>query len=209
MKGKNYKYKSLRRPQKAEVKAIAKRVIRSNEETKYYDLGSGYLNVSTAGVMQVLTTALGQGDSANSRTGVQIHADKLEFRMFHTSGAGQTDIQHVRFILFQDNANTGLGTPTTLDVLSAADPLSPLNQNYQLTKRFRILYDKLVPIGFYKGESMNGFDVQKTIKINRVINWASNTIGSKGQIYFLMIADNVIGGASQNRSYIRLHFRDA
>lgn len=190
------------------VKTYVSKRLNQAGEHKYWDAILGSTSMSITGQITNVTSAISQGDGYNNRTGDQIKALALEFRFTTLPSIAQTALQLVRFILLQDNGSTGAGTPVVSDVLQSVSIYAGINATALEAKRFRILSDRMLSIGYYVGDPNNGGRLMVKRKLNHVINWTTTGTGSRGQIYCLVLTDNASGAAALYNWGVRLVFTD-
>lgn len=191
------------------TRAIAKRAERKVKdiararEIKYHNYTNAN-NMDTSGVIECLTE-IPQGDTASTRDGnqVSLRSIRLTAKVQNDGTAGISSTY--RIIVFQDKQQVSDTSPAVGDVLLSASPIS--NYNYpDVTKRFKILYDKLFTIrndAFYNtsttsATSLPGARVLRkflypTMK-NAKYNGTTGTDYQKNMVYILYIADTAEAG---------------
>lgn len=120
------------------VKKVNKLVKRSNAEQHMLNNKSN-VTYSAAGAITYLST-IAEGDGNENRSGGKITPDSLDIRMLLNTGAAQG--QACRIIVFQDVQTYG-AAPAVGDVLHEATVNSQYNVPNMVSKRYRILHDKV------------------------------------------------------------------
>jgi hypothetical protein len=101
---------------------------------------------AAAGVCDVVTQSIVQGDADNQRTADKIHVKKLELRATLISGAAQAVPVYVRYILFRANFDIA-SVPAVTDLLQAATVTSAYTIRQMQVHRYKILLDRTFALG--------------------------------------------------------------
>lgn len=176
----------LNRSQSAQVK----RMIKSNEETKYFR--PGVIVSSCSNVANI--TALGniaQGLGGQDRIGSQVTFERVKVKL-DAIVSDSTNI--IRFILFKWKENDTFTVPTALQILSnglsgAPDVWSFYND--ETSQSYQILYDKVF-VGSNGGSSdtIRQF-AQRNIKLGHKVKFFSDsTTTGTNKLYQLNISDS-------------------
>lgn len=138
------------------VNAVKKLVKRSNAEQHMMN-NAANITYSSAGTVTYLST-IAEGDGNANRTGGKITPDSLEIRMLLNTGTAQG--QACRIIVFQDIQTYG-AAPAVADVLHEAKIQSQYNVPNMVSKRFKILYDKVFTGVPTDGSSLRFIKIKK------------------------------------------------
>lgn len=178
---------------KAAKSGISKRqfqdMLNARRELKYYP-GLVETTVPANGTVNTMTQPIIVGDTTDTRDGNQINVAKImvNFSMFMST---VPTVDFVRFVIFADNQSNGV-YPTFTDVLVATDPNASYTRQVVVTKRFRILHDKLFSLT--TGGNNRAITHRAVINLkNHVVNYNGSTSveasNGKGAIYFLICGD--------------------
>lgn len=189
------------------LKTKVERIINSDSKDKMFDVVGLNISVTTTGLVIPLSSGIPQGNASNNREGNSITPQSMWLRAVFKPQSAMTDIQLVRFLLIRDKENSGAGVAAPLDVIQNLNVHSPLTYNAVINKRFTVLKDEIQRVGYYSGDGYNAQVVNFKKKLSGAMNWTAAGAGSKGQLYLLIISDNVAGAASLYSYTSRLHYR--
>lgn len=177
-------------------------------ELKTIDTLAVAQSFTTAGSVRLLN-GVAQGDDITNRQGRRIRMKSILFKLFPSLGAGVTNGDHLRVIVFIDyQANATLAAVT--DILDSASALSPTNLSNRA--RFKIIYDKWKPVAAstYSAGIANGtftppqFTFYKKMAEDVTFGGTGNTIGS---IQTGALGCLVISNQSSSAILYQLHTR--
>lgn len=177
--------RSKKRVSVNEVKGIARSVIKSMAEKKYWTINA--LNTIDFNGTVTRLTAVPQGDTDLARDGDQLQLTSWQLRFAFVVGDAYNIM---RIIIFRWDMDDSEDTPTAPEILfnvgSTNSPLSSFNQDSIRQKQMRILYDKLVTIDTY-----NPIKVFKIKKRNSSkISFSGGTTNGTGHLYMLVVSDS-------------------
>lgn len=171
------------------VQSVKKLIKRSNAEQHIMNNESD-ITLAQAGTITYLST-IAEGDNNEHRTGAKITPDELSIRIILNTGA---TTQTCRYIVFQDTQCYG-AAPAVGDVLHGAVVNSQYNVPNMISKRFRILYDKIFTGVNTDGSSLRAIVIKKR-KMNAIqFTGTGLTAASAGRgALFLLRLTNVAAG---------------
>lgn len=164
----------------------------SRSERKLYDLYAAAA-LTTAFTIYPLSP-FPQGTSYNERIGLSTNLHRLEINFVFRSGTallGST-VANVRVMIFTDLQQIDSSSPTGLELLSIASPLSAIN--WFNISRFKIHYDQNVTLDVYHTQlkKILNKNIGGTIKFSG----SSGANITRNGLYILFITDNAINNPS-------------
>lgn len=185
---------------------LAKRVYSMvDPERKYIDTDISQ-TIDSTGFVQCLVQ-LGQGDTAEQRTGNSIKLESLVFKGALSFDTGTTSNNtFFRLIVLIDTSHQGVA-PAITDVLDSSSTTSLLNLNNR--GRFVILYDKLFTLNDYRLSRQ--FQYYKKLNLHVRYSGTTNTVASVGKNAIYMIGFSTIPGGLYPPSIVvrpRIKFYD-
>lgn len=177
------KYKYNRRPANKKVNKAIKKINTIskmfNSELRFIDTNVGGANyMDVAGRVVTLNLSV-VGDTMGTREAQEIVMTKLQIKS--SVYAANVTVANVRILIVYDKQSNG-ATHLVNDVLTSTDPNA--HRAYNGLKRFKVLYDKSIPISANQSYPKR---LDKTINMRKLITHYNTTNGGT-------IADIVTGG---------------
>lgn len=171
-------------------KKQVKRLIRSQQEVKYFPIYAGYATVNATGTI-TNWSAIAQGDTTITRDGADIMFSHLELRFNIFPSAAAANIGNAfRLIVFQWKPDNNAAPPGVSDILDNSFTLGCFSPVRTITHQsFRVLYDRLFHV-YNAGPGAVG----RTVRIRRAMKkmrYNGATTGTN-QIYVLVMSDAAI-----------------
>lgn len=204
---KNYR----RRPRKNKDTYVTKKQVNSlisrRIENKFYPLYQK-TTVDTAGYLQSLSN-IGQGDTAMTRTGDDIHFVRYQMtaEIFNQADVHNT----MRIIIFQWRPDDAIDAPTVAKLLdnisSSAVYPTHYQYNYVTRTKYNVLYDKsfvLMPTYAFNSSgvvtsgvsraAVNTFkvNIDTRRKLNKIIRFNEGLNSGKNKLYMLVVSDSIL-----------------
>lgn len=211
----------LDKVEKGDVKKIVKNMMKQKGDVKSRDIQVGPTAISTAGTVVKLTDPISLGTGPNDRIGLQVHAESFEDRITIEGGLTQNSYATVRVVIVQDHQDTYSGTPVWTSVFESVVPESPFLYTAVKSKRWTVLFDKLIEVAPAPLTSSSGisssltanpaaYNYQFKKKLNHNIMFNDSPVAGKGHLYLLMISDLGAGGSSNPTytTFSRLYYTD-
>lgn len=173
------------------VRAIAKKAIKSEAETKSYIAGNTATCTSDTATAFNLNYAMGPGTGEGQYVGEKIHVNSINMKIVvsQLSTAAQNESMHFRILLIRtkQNLTTGSTIITNGDVFRGTTVALATIGHVDLNK-VTLLHDQLVHIPAPQIAGVNG---QKTIhfrkKLNKTETWDNSNSGYfKNSNYYLI-----------------------
>lgn len=190
---------------KQQIKNIAKQVIQSEAESKYFDAGAPLRNMTSTGeCLQLTGVSQAAGASGPTvRIGEKIKATSVLIRCVIAASptAGQYDLCRIMVVASKEDTGT---VPSISNIVSngyggyAVSPLNPVN-----SKRFTVLRDKIFTM-------QNGINNQKYIRFyipyKRIVTFAdANTTPRANHLYIVLASTN--GTSNYPTCFVNSRFR--
>ncbi len=159
-----------------------------------------------AGVIHYIS-AIAQGDQSLNREGLKINLQSIQLKAVYTKSANQ-DHDLCRLMIFTDRKNQG-ALPNVVDVLETANYLA--FKEHDETNRFRIFYDKMIPVNETAGTTTKAHFLTyykkftSPVKIHYQGTSANIGDASNNALFILLIAASATTTYATN---IRLRFTE-
>jgi len=193
------KHLSIAKKALRKVNKLARRI---KPEPKMHDIGVLSIVPTIAGNVAGLVN-IAQGITETTRVGLSIRVFFMEFRFSVVKHATPTNVR-TRIIIFRDNRQIEAVTPSVLDVIHQANPLSPYTRINP--KRFTILFNKLITL------RTNRIAMSKVVtrKLSFEVAWVG-ALGAninRNGIYLLAESDAIAGQEAIVKYTWRLRYTD-
>jgi len=149
-------------------------------------------NDSAAANMRALT-AIAQGDSDITRDGLQINVKSIQVKgqIYMNLGAGVTQSQSVRMLIFRDNNYLNASVPTP-SMLLESTPFGTADapfgmRNRKERERFKIIYDKLFTFS-NNGTNTQVFNIYRRVNAKTTFSDTTNSSYGKNSFWLLMVS---------------------
>ncbi len=155
-----------------------------NSEMHIQQLTIAQTVVAAGSVVSIV--GISEGDSQFQRNGLVILLKYVKLKLGGVMHASATDTI-IRVILFVDLQQQSDAVPTVTDVLQS----SSVNAFYQAGQmgRFRILYDKAIPMSAVGSSANWHIDLHIPVKLHVKYNGTAATDLQKNGIFLLLVAD--------------------
>lgn len=181
---------------------IAKKIKRTvNPEQKFLDKSISDSVIPSTGTTSLVLTNMGQGVTADTRTGISIRASSIyiNFKLYRNANATQL-YDSVRVLLFIDtNQDENATYPVTADLLTSDTAPNNINSTYNIRKagRFNVLHDKVYTLT----EVRPALNMKVYKRIGHHLRYQGSGTGAadmrQGQIYLMFITDQSVNGPGQ------------
>lgn len=201
--------KRIKKSKKLATKLYVKKLLRKEEETKYFDKSSSF----TCGAAGVMTDLCQIPQSAGASSDITRIGDKVTIRSLEVGlqGVFADNQQIIRFIIIQWFPNDAFAVPAAASIITSTgsilSPLAPLYHDYQ--NQYTVVYDKLLVLN---NVSMPSKSWRKKINLKyakKIINFATGTTNGSNKFYLLTISDSTAVTDPTIGIYTRLNFDDA
>lgn len=173
------------------------RTVRGQQEIKYFDAVQTLTNVNTQAFSFYVLTAVPQGDTDQQRDGDRLQPISMKINVQLIAGPLTSSI---RILVMRWKPNNSLLAPTSAQLFIDATGQQTILTNYYRDYRmqFRILYDKVYPMGLFLTSAgvatVVANPLQRHISINLrklpAIQYASGGNSGTNMIYFLITTDD-------------------
>lgn len=193
------------------ARRVAKRVVNSAAEHKFFDSLQAAVALTTAGAVVSLSNIPSQEgavDQGSSRDGDVVKATSLAMDFTLTSGGATTELD--RIIVGIDKQSNG-ALPAVTDVLEAASPIS--HYNLANRKRFKILFDRTMTLDVKAaGATQPNFrhwKIKRSLKGRKLV-WSGDATdeATTNNLFILQLTDDVTNGAAVLDVNTRLRYID-
>jgi hypothetical protein len=184
----------------SELRVALRNFERQSRELKYGNpITSG--SYSNAGAVVQITQGIIQGATAQTRDGNSINVKEVDVT-WQSALAAASGQDWVRMIVFIDRFANGV-YPAVSEILMSPATSSPLEKANFITHRFKILFDKVIPMS--SGGNSKVTSIRKKIKLNNhhVEFLAATSLQSAngpGAMYYLLLGD-----AASNQSTLTVN----
>jgi len=194
------------------VQELSKYVKGFKPEMKFIDISLSTLNISQAGGLTLLMSAISQATAVNARIGenVQVRYIEMHGEVSYASSVALAvnDNPTYRVYIVQDKQQVASTSPALSDLVD--QPGNPVYQlrNVQEQKRFRVIYDsgpQVLAFGNFVTPPTNSnvvmqaryhLHLKKRVSIPVEFNGSAATQIQKNGIYFMLSTDMIGAGAT-------------
>jgi len=190
------------------TKRISKQVVRP--EVKYMNTGSTNVtttNFDNAGQCFYLSIC-GTGDTDEDRSGSEVHAKYIRFRMNVLKPIAGAQVQLTcRVILFIDKENRQ-SMPAVTNILETANATAQYTM--ENINRFRILKDELFTLDAQHTMKLVTYNAVLKHKIHYQTTAAAVTAADEGSVFLLVLSDSTAANGSPSAQFdSRISFTDS
>jgi hypothetical protein len=182
-------------------KAQFVQMLNARREMKY-NTQNNETTVPANGTINTMTQAIVVSDTADGRDGNQITVKTVDMNLSIALNAS-VNVDFVRLIVFADTQNNGV-YPTVVNILTATDPNATYGREVTVTKRFRILHDKMFTLTT-GGDNRAIFHHKKINLKNHTVTYSGTTsvetANAKGALFFLICGDEATNNSAYNMDW--------
>lgn len=155
-----------------------------NSEVHKVDTSSSTTVSSTGTVIDL--SAVANGDSSNTRTGLSIFARYMKLNLHLIVNASATATA-VKCMVIVDSQNASDTAPAVTDVLTSASVLSNLNNGQ--APRFKVLFSKVYTLDLLGSGSQQFDSIERKFRIHVKYNGSATTDIETNGFYLLMVSN--------------------